>query len=229
MRPELTFRPLFEADFELDEEAPGARERGEATIGDKNVRVLLRQNRIALHKGETTKCPAKTEADRSKAYYAVPLICVVHSHPACRFEWSRLTIDLSPTTGAIIRDMVPLEVRGDKPVEITTKVGIGVKFETVHKVLSAELKPEYESSRTCYYPEIVSSGIGFDVGFWDFLALTSDYLHANRELHLLIEAPTDKPPLVRFRLEAKVTVAGVVGSLPLVARKGVIDGVYALD
>jgi len=226
MEAELTFEPLLETALELDEE--GLDRRHEAIIGDRNIRFLLRENRIALQKGRTAVYPALGEEDQGTTYYVVPLICVVHSHPECRFEWSRLTIDLSPARGTRIRDMAPLEVR-DKPVEIKTSVGLGMKFEMMRRLLGAEVKMEYQHSRTCYYPDIVSSGIGFDVGYWDFLALTSDYLHSNRELYLLVQAPGGQRPLARFNLTAKVKLAGVLGSVPLLARKGAIDEVYKLD
>ncbi len=227
MEQELTFEPLLQTALELDEE--GLDRKDEAIIGDQNIRFLLRENRIALQKGRTIAYPCLGEEDRGTTYYVVPLICVVHSHPECRFEWSRLTVDLSPARGARIRDMVPLEIR-EKPVEIKTSVGLGLKFETTRHLLGgAEVKAEYQHSRTCYYPDIVSCGIGFDVGYWDFLALTSDYLHSNRELYLLVQSPSEQRPLARFNLTAKVKLAGVLRSVPLLARKGAIDEVYKLD
>lgn len=80
-------------------------------------------------------------------------MCVAHPHPQCRFKWVRLGLDFTVTDGAVIRDMSPREVVGE-PVEVTTKVGVGLKFEAVAKVLSAEIKPEVSSSRTVYYPKI---------------------------------------------------------------------------
>jgi hypothetical protein len=124
--------------------------------------------------------------------------------------------------------MVPLEVRGDKPVELKSSVGLGLKFETIATVLKSELAPKYETSRTVYYPEIVSSGLGLSKGYWDFLALTSDYLHANRELRMLVSAPVGSSVLVRFNLRAKVKLAGIAGTIPLLARQGKIDQTYRL-
>src|SRR5262245_8347170 len=135
----------------------------------------------------------------------------------------------SRTGGAIIRDMAPREIRGEKPVELKTSVSAGLKFETAAKVLSAEIKPEYTNSRTVYYPEIVSAGPNFSRGYWDFLALTSDYLHANRELRLLVSAQSGMPVQVRFNLRAKVKFAGAMGLIPLLARSGEINETYRLD
>jgi hypothetical protein len=218
---------LLDTPLDVDEASV---ERGEeAIIGDQDIRLILRENRIALAKGKSTLIQPPEGAEPGLAYYDVPLFCVVHSHPECRFRWARLMIDLSPTGGAIIRDMAPREIRGEKPVELKTSVSAGLKFETAAKVLSAEIKPEYTNSRTVYYPEIVSAGPNFTRGYWDFLALTSDYLHANRELRLLVSAQSGMPVQVRFNLRAKVKFAGAMGLIPLLARSGEINETYRLD
>ena len=225
MNDQSTFETLFERTFDIDDKA-SAELGGEAVIIDHNIRLLLRENRIALAKGKSS--PVQSN-DLGLAYYDVPLICVVMSHPECRFQWSRLIVDLSLTKEARICDMSPQEVRGNKPVELKTTIGANLKFETVGKVLSFELAPEIASSRTVYYPEIVSAGPGFTIGYWDFLALTSDYLHANRELRLLVSAPVGAPLQARFILRAKVKFAGVAGIIPLLARSGEINEIYRLD
>jgi hypothetical protein len=97
--------------------------------------------------------------------------------PECRFRWSRLIVDLTPTRGAVIRDLEPKEVLGDRPVELMTTIGARLKFQTSLKVLQAEPKLEYATSRTIYYPEIVAVGDGTPKAYWDFLALGTDYLH----------------------------------------------------
>ncbi|MEV4018234.1 hypothetical protein AB0J35_47835, partial [Nonomuraea angiospora] len=96
-------------------------------------------------------------------------------------------------------------------------------------VLSADLTPQYSHKRTVYYPQIVSSGTGFARGYWDFLALDKGYLHADRDLRLLVAAPAGEPVTARFQLRAKVRMAGVAGLLPLLARSGSIDGEHRLD
>lgn len=226
MNDQGPFKALFERSLDIDEEARAELGSEEAIISDHNIRLLLRENRIALAKGKSSLVQSN---DLGLATYDVPLICVVMSHPECRFRWSRLIVDLSPTKEARIRDMSPQEVRGDKPVELKTSVGANLKFETVGKALSFELAPQIASSRTVYYPEVVSAGPGFSKGYWDFLALTSDYLHANRELRLLITAPFGVPLQARFILRAKVKLAGVAGLIPLLARSGEINEVYRLD
>jgi hypothetical protein len=190
-------RVFAEAVLELDEDgltAERGTESGARIIGDRDIPLLLRENRIALARGAATRVEEAgeeeaKEGDPPAVVYDVPLTCVVHAHPRCRFEWSRLMVDLNPTPGALIRDMAPREVMDDHPVELITKVGVGLKFEVAANVLGAQISPEYSSSRTVYFPRIVSSGANFSRGYWDFLALGNRYLHANRELRLLVAAP----------------------------------------
>ncbi|WP_067888169.1 hypothetical protein [Nocardia vaccinii] len=218
------------ADVELDLDEEGlADERGPETatdiIGDRDIRLLLRRNRIALAKN--TAVPV--ESDDGILGYDVTLMCAVHSDPRCRFQWSRLTVDLTPTPTARISDMVPREVVDERPVELTTTVGLGMKFTVASNALGADLSPQYSQKRTVYYPQIVSSGTGFTRGYWDFLTLDNRYLHADRELRLLVTSPPDEPLNVRFQLRAKVKLAGVAGVIPLLARTGAIDETYRLD
>jgi hypothetical protein len=228
MNPSNDFNILFESALDLDE--AGVERNEEAIIGDENIRLLLRENRLALAKGKSVLVEQPLAgADPQLTYYDVPLMCVVHSHPECRFRWSRLMVDLSPTPEALIRDMSPREIRGDKPVELKTSIGVGLKFETASKIVNAEMQPEFSTSRTVYYPEIVSSGINLVRGYWDFLALTSDYLHANRELRLFISAPAGETVVARFNLRAKVKLAGFAGLIPLLARRGQIEETYRLN
>ncbi len=218
------FELLFDISLDLDEE--GLERSEEAIIGDRNIKLLLRENRIALAKGKSI---AVKTGDSSLNYYDIPLSCVVQSHPECRFRWARLMVDFSSTRRACIRDMSPREIRGDNPVELKTHVGAALKFQTVAKVLSTELKSEHTASRTVYYPEIISSGPGFTKGYWDFLAMTSDYLHADRELRILVSAPPGEILLARFNLRAKVRLSGIAGLIPLLARSGEINETYRLD
>jgi hypothetical protein len=229
MHPEADadpFEPLFETAFDVDSERL---ERSDAAVLDDRIVALLRRdNRIALRKGRTRRL---TPADGAPgvAYYDVPLVCVAHSHPECRFRWSRLLVDLSPTRGALISDMAPRQVDGEGPIEIETSLGIGLKFELAAKAVTAQAEPAYRTKRTVYYPRVTASGAGFSRGYWDFLALTSDYLHADRELRLLVAAPEGEAVDARFRLSAKVAMAGLARLIPLISRTAEIDRVWRLD
>jgi hypothetical protein len=124
--------------------------------------------------------------------------------------------------------MAPREVADTNPVELTTTVGVGLKFQILAKVLSAEVHPELARKSTVYFPQIVSSGPGFVRGYWDFLAAGGRYLHVDRELRLLFTAPADHPVRARFQLKARITVHGVAGAIPLLARGGSIDRLHEL-
>lgn len=221
-------RTLLESELDLDEAGlAGERGLGEAAaiIGDKDIRLLRGENRIAVAKGPTTRIPAEGDT----VGYDVPLTCVVHPDPRCRFQWSRLLVDLSPTPTAKIADMSPREVTETQPVEVTTSIGLGLSFNIVANVLAAEVAPQYQRKRTVYYPSIIASGTGFTRGYWDFLALGDDYLHADRDLRLLVAAPTEAPLYARFHLRAKVRMGGVPGLIPLIARTGAIEETHRLD
>src|SRR4051794_30045267 len=198
------FTPLFDTPLEIDDEGIKERSDGHVIVADERVRLLLRENRIALTKGRTAEISDPQDERVNLKHLYVPLRCVVHAHPECQFRWARLVLNFGTTRGALIRDMSPLEVRGNRPIEIKTSIGIGLKFAVANEALSAEVKPEFASSRTIYYPEIVSSGIGLKVGYWDFLARGNGYLHANRDLHLLVTAPRKESIRVGIRLRAKV-------------------------
>jgi hypothetical protein len=220
-----TFRQLFDVPLEIDHAGVDrSDDAADDIVGDGNIRLLMRDNRISLAIGKI-----KQFRETGTTHLDLPLIVSVHSHPECQFRWSRLIVDLSPTPLARIGDISPREVRGDNPMEIKTSVGIGFKFEIAAKVFGVEISPKAEQSRTVYYPDIVSSGIGTNKALWDFLALTSDYLHANRELRLLVSAPQGTPLRVRFTLRAKVKMKGFAGLIPLLAAGGQIEDTYVLS
>ncbi|MCX7791471.1 MAG: hypothetical protein N2378_12590 [Chloroflexaceae bacterium] len=219
MGDEFTF--LFDdqpLEFEIEDE------RNEyVVIGDETVNLLQYKNRFGLARRRSRRVIPATGGEPGRVYLDVPLMCVIHPDPRCRFTWSRLEIDLSPTSDAEILDMVPREVRGERPVELKTTIGVELKFAV------ASLTPERTDSRTVYFPEIVSSGVGFNVGYWDFLALGGEYLHANRELRLLVGAPAGIPIAARFFFQARAALAGFAGHIPLLARRGAIEETYRLD
>src|SRR5262249_33429291 len=118
------FRPLFESRLQVDDAGVDRSDTEvNAVVGDENIRLLMRENRIAL----AVSTPDLLE-DTNASHADVPLIVTVHSHPECRFRWSRLIVDTSPTPGARIADLSPREVRGDKPIEVKTSIGVGFKF-----------------------------------------------------------------------------------------------------
>ncbi len=220
---------LLDTELDLDEDDLTAERDGDGDaaeiIGDRDIRVLLRKNRIALARGTATKVDSGRDG---VAAYDVPLAVVVHPHPQCSIQWSRMLVDLSPTEGARISDMAPREVSDDQPVELTTTVGLGLKFEILSKVLSAEVKPELTRKSTVYFPQIISSGPGFTRGYWDFLSAGGRFPHVDRHLRLLATVPEGQPLTARLRFQARITVRGIARVIPLIARGRGIDEVHTL-
>lgn len=200
----------------------------EEIIDDAIINLFSHENRIALAKGKATKIEQSEKENTDFDFYDIPFLCILHPHPLCRFNWARLLVDLSMTEDARIVDLFPDEVIGDKPVELTTKVGIGGKFDILSTVVSPEISADYEKKRTLYYPKVVSSGKGFKKAWWDFLSLPNDYLHTNGELHLLVRIPHNKSIKVHFGLKAEIRFSGILKAIPILVRYGKIDKLYDL-
>ncbi|HJZ80543.1 MAG TPA: hypothetical protein VKD91_09360 [Pyrinomonadaceae bacterium] len=231
MNEQNEFETLFETRLELDEEEleRGVRDGDDiAPIAALEENLLWRENRLTLSRGACQQIPPPAGGGAGMAYYHAPLLCNVIAHPECRLEWARLVVDLSPTHGVIIRDLFPKEVPGDKPVEMATKIGIGLKFEVL-KATELEVTPEIERSRTVYFPKLVGAGTGTPKATWNFLALGGQYLHVDRELRLLISAPAGRDVVSRLNLRARIRINGIQGFVPLLARRTPeIDEVFTL-
>jgi hypothetical protein len=193
------------------------------TRADADLRTLLedwdagglgRENRITLVKRKTRRVPPTAEVDPGMTYYDIGLALSLVSDVKCRFVSTRLKLDFSPTNAALIRSMMPLEVRGEHPVEQETKIGLTLKFEVVKDVLGTEISPEVSRKRTVYYPEIVGSGEGTCVALWKLVAKGADEIRSNRDLRLLLSAP-DGPPRANVQVRAEVAYEGFRGSIPL--------------
>lgn len=196
-------------DLEVDEQED---DRSQYTpVEERALRLLGRENRVgvAVRTPQPTKC-----SEPGQAAYDIGLMLVVHAHPECRFVWSRLVVDLSDTPGAVVEDMAPAEVE-DHAVEVETRVGAGLKFTTVLKAVDIELKPELARKRTVHFPTVTASGTGFRKAYWDFMANGDNYLHANRELRLLVSAPAGTPVIASVALRARLRLPGLPNLVPL--------------
>jgi hypothetical protein len=210
-----------------DEELQTLVRRGEVVIGDQDLALLRRTNRIGLALGAVTHLGGGPGLERTTCY-DVPLLCVVHPSSGCHFRSAKLMVDLRVTPGASVRDMAPREVRGDRPVELTTTVGTGLTFTVVPSLLGLEARREQVTSRTIYQPTIVTSGKGFARAFWEFRSNPGDRLQPDRELRLLAESPAGAPLLARFNLSATVALDGARQVIPLLRRRADIDQTYQL-
>ena len=197
-------------EFELEVDEQEVTRSTYTASEERSLRVLGRENRIGI----AMRAPRPTESDDpNRAGYDIGMMLVVHAHPECRFVWSRLVVDLSGTPDARIEDMVPDEVE-DSAVEIETSVK-GFKFVPLLKVVNVELNPELARKRTTYFPTMTASGAGLGKAYWDFMAKGNDYLHANRELRLLVSAPAGKPVVATVVVRARVRMLGVKNFVPL--------------
>ncbi|MGH8326197.1 MAG: hypothetical protein ACRET2_05485 [Steroidobacteraceae bacterium] len=197
-------------EFELEVDQQEADRSTYTASEERSLSPLGRDNRI----GVAMRAPRPAESDDpNRAVYDIGLMLAVHAHPECRFVWSRLVVDLSRTPNAMIEDMVPDKVE-DSAVEIETSIK-GLKFVPVLKVINVEVNPELARKRTTYFPTMTASGAGFRKAYWDFMAKGNDYLHANRELRLLISAPAGQPVVAALVVRARVRLLGVKNLVPL--------------
>jgi hypothetical protein len=208
------FTQLAELAFDIDE-AEADRATMEV-VDDETLRFLRRDNRVALARAVARPVTGPmVEAGRSA--YEVPLLFVVHAHPECTFAWARLMVDLSPTGNCVIADMAPRQVQ-DLAVDIETTVGVDLSFSIVSKAVDIGAKPELARKRTVYFPNLLASGVGFHKAYWDFHAKAGDYLHTDKELRLLVDAPANKDVMADVVVRAKVKLRGLPRMIPLLAR-----------
>ena len=202
-------------DLDIDEDA--LLERAPTFVIDHQVRLLARANRLALVRGRTERhnaVQAGTDA------IDVPLRCVAHAHPACRFRWVRISVDLSPTDGAVVHDLSPRDEVAGQPVKITTTHHGGLSFHIAALSLGPEVSGERSTERDVYFPTVTSSGIGLTHAIWDFTALADAPLHVDRDLRLLASVPTGTTEIpVRLTLRALVVANGISAAIPLLGRQ----------
>jgi hypothetical protein len=211
----MDFTILFEDQAEID--ADELERASPNVIIDEAYRSLGRDSRLGLARG-----PATTIRDGDAVYHHIPFRCVLHPHPECRFDWARLTMDLSEPTATTIVDMAPIEVQGETPVEIETTTGIVRTLNAKVVPVTGELSATKKQKQSVYFPRILTSGIGFSSGYWDFLAHGDEFLHANRDLHLLLRADTPGPIEARIVVRARLHHQGSRRLIPLLARRTTI-------
>lgn len=113
--------PLVDAwaapDLDIDENA--LLERGESLTIDHDIKVLARANRLALHRDPFSRHPAN-EDNGGMDIVEIPLHCVAHAHPDCRFRWVRITLDLGSNEGVVaagVTGVIPLIGRHTVKIE----------------------------------------------------------------------------------------------------------------
>ncbi|MEY9857021.1 hypothetical protein ABH935_002629 [Catenulispora sp. GAS73] len=204
------------ADVPLDVDEDAVAERADSASVDEELRLLARSNRLALVREKATR---HADAHQGLDVVDVPLRCVAHAHPSCRFRWARVTIDLSGTAGAKVSDLVPREEISDHPVKITTTYQGGLSFSTAHLPVKSDAGGTHTTERDVYYPTVTSSGIGLTHAIWDFTARDGSPLHLDRQLRLLLTLPAAATAIgAELSMRATVAVNGLIGIIPLIGK-----------
>jgi hypothetical protein len=200
-----------EIDIDVDEEL----ERGEPVVADEQIRVLARENRLALRCEPADRRPADAPGIDMLDFR---LRCVAHAHPECRFRWVRVSLVLP--AGSAVADLVPRTEISEHPVKITHTYGGGLKFDIAVVPLGPKLSAERSTEQDVYFPKIATSGIDLGYALWDFTAVGAEPLLVDRPLRLLARVPAGTAEIpVRLTLRASVAVKGLVGAIPLIGRQ----------
>ncbi|WP_326552916.1 hypothetical protein [Micromonospora sp. NBC_01813] len=198
----------------IDQELPP---RGQVVL-DEALRALLRENRLALWRGEpivATDTDGRTALD-------LTMRVVAHAHPDCRFRWVRFRADFAGTAGATVRDLSPREEIATAPVKLKTTRTIGLTFEIAAVPLGPEAALSRVAEQDVFLPKVTTSGARFRHAHWDFTAVGEQPLHVDRDLRALVEVPARTPVTrVSFTLRASVAVTGLAGLVPLLGRRTV--------
>jgi hypothetical protein len=227
------FEPIADLAFDIDDELerhresePGDQPFASSVIDDKTIELLGRDNRVAISRG----APAHSSSPSvppGRSYIHVPLRFALQAHPECVYTWARIIVDLRSTQDALIADMSPRDVT-DVPLEVETTLGLDLSLSLLTKVVDLGAKPEISRKRTVFFPSVTATGTGFHQAYWDFYPKAGDYLHADKELHLLINAPAAKPVMAGVTVRAKIRFRGLPRLIPMLCRTGGVDGSHPI-
>lgn len=226
---EAGFDPLVDLTLDLDVEEIDRSElnlTSDGIIDDETIELLRRANRIGLARARPH--PVNSAAvPHGRSVVDIPLLFALHAHPDCVYEWARIIVDLSSTQDAIIADMSPRDVQ-DIAVDVETTVGTELSLSVAAKAVDIGARPEMTRKRTVFFPTVTASGTGFRKAYWDFHTKAGDYLHADKELHLLVNAPSGVAVTAALTARAKVRFRGLARLIPLLGRTGGIDSPEAV-
>jgi hypothetical protein len=216
---EVNLEPNTEA---LTERSEGLTSTDRSRPQEEAIQLAGRPNRLGLLRGEATSL---LYDDGRRTLVDLPMRCMAHAHPECRFRYIHVVAEFVGPGGAEddelrIEDLSPQQVLGKEPVKITTKHVGKLTFELDTFKLGPEIGTETSRESNVYFPEITSSGIGFGAAVWDFTAVETAPLHVDRDLRILVSFPSDWTEFaINFVLEANVARQGWLGLLPLIGRR----------
>jgi hypothetical protein len=217
------FEPVADLAFDIDDDELDRDESlAPLVIDDATIKLLRRDNRVGIARGVPT--PSSSPAvPLGRSFIDVPLLFALQAHPECVYSWARIVVDLSSTQDAMIADMSPRDVT-DVPLEVETTLGVDLSLSLLTKVVDIGAKPEISRKRTVFFPSVTATGTGFRKAYWDFYPKAGNYLHADKELHLLVNAPAGAPVTAGVTVRAKVRFQGFPRLIPMLCRTGGVDG-----
>jgi hypothetical protein len=199
---------------------------GEDQVAYQDVRVWGRVNHLAVHRGPLSHRPLDFGR---RVVWEIPLRCLVHPHPQCRFRYVRLSVDLrqasdgSPQTDVRVEDLSPRIVEGRDPIRIMTKRAGDLSFALESVGVGATTSAEVSREAQIYFPVVRGSKIVPQLAVWDFEPLPEAPLYMDRDLRLLVSGPSapSSELYAEFRVEARLNVEGLRGLVPLIGRRAV--------
>ena len=102
-------------------------------------------------------------------------------------------------------------------------MGLDLSFSIAAAAAGVGAKPELAKKRTVFFPTLLTSGVGFRKAYRDSHAKASDYMHTDKELRLLVDAPADTSVMADLTVRAKVRFRGLPRLIPLLARTARTD------
>ena len=160
------FYLVGQSPLEVDEEEDEVRAEYLPSI-EEALKLLGRDNRVSIAARKPVPTPSPS-LPPDQAAYDITLMLALHSHPECKFKWSHLVVDLTPTPDAEIRDMAPAENIGESS-EVEIKVDATLKFE-ITPLANVQLTPEVTRKHTTRFPTVSASGQGTKQAWWTFQA-----------------------------------------------------------
>ena len=135
----------------------------------------------------------------------------------------RLGPDGAPQEGVRVEDLSPKVVEGKDPVRIVTKRSGDLSFELETVGVGANVSTEMSREAQVYFPVVRGAAVVSGLAVWDFEPLPGGPLYVDRDLRLLVSGPLASPGglHVEFRVQAKVSLDGLQGLVPLIGRRSV--------
>lgn len=207
---------MTDFNFDLDLNPNGYQSRGPGSM-EEDVQLLRRYtNTIGIRSVDIQTA----DASKDSVISAISFLLVAHPHPECFFEWVRIIVQLDSFPGAAITDLLPKTEKGDQPVKYTISDEKGIAFEATTIKLGPSYKHKDEKEYNVYFDKIIAGGKGSATGVWDFMREPGTRLYLENEMKLkLRHGPVLTDAFPDFKVQAKLKIAGWLGSIPVIGSK----------